>query len=90
VGTREARQQFTNAVNGFSIAMTQDEAQRVAQLPNVASVRLSKNYELQSDAGPQLIQANKIWTGESTPDSVPYKGEGIIVGIVDTGINSDH
>ncbi|MFV0597510.1 S8 family serine peptidase [Shewanella sp.] len=90
VGARQARQQFTNAVNGFSIAMTQDEAQRVAQLPNVASVRLSKTYELQSDAGPQLIQADKIWTGESTPDSVPYKGEGIIMGILDTGVNTDH
>ncbi|ABK49528.1 peptidase S8 and S53, subtilisin, kexin, sedolisin [Shewanella sp. ANA-3] len=90
VGAREARQQFTNAVNGFSMAMTQEEAQRVSQLANVASVRLSKNYELQSDAGPQLIQADKIWTGAATQDAVPYKGEGIIMGIIDTGINSDH
>ncbi len=90
VGVRQVRQQFTNAVNGFSITMTQEEAQRVSQLVNVASVRRSKVYELQSDAGPQLIQADKIWNGESTPDSVPYQGEGIVVGIVDTGINSDH
>ncbi|QYJ78191.1 S8 family serine peptidase [Shewanella acanthi] len=90
VGARQARQQFTNAVNGFSIAMTQEEAQRVAELPNVASVRLSKTYELQSDAGPQLIQADKIWTGTATPDGLPYKGEGIVMGIIDTGINSDH
>ncbi|MCH1929715.1 S8 family serine peptidase [Shewanella sp. A25] len=90
VGARQVRQQFTNAVNGFSITMTQEEAQRVSQLANVSSVRRSKLYELQSDAGPELIQADKIWTGVATPDSVPYKGEGIIVGIVDTGINSDH
>ncbi|QYJ70648.1 S8 family serine peptidase [Shewanella sp. FJAT-51649] len=90
VGARQARQQFTNAVNGFSIAMTQEEAQRVADLPNVASVRLSKTYELQSDAGPQLIQADKIWTGTATPDGLPYKGEGVIMGIIDTGINTDH
>lgn len=89
VGARQVRQQFTNAVNGFSIAMTQEEAQRVSQLANVSSVRRSKTYELLSDAGPELIQANKIWSGEAT-DSVSYKGEGIIVGIVDTGINSDH
>ncbi|MEL4430429.1 S8 family serine peptidase [Shewanella mangrovisoli] len=90
VGARHARQQFTNAVNGFSIAMTQEEAQRVAGLPNVASVRLSKTYSLQSDAGPQLIQADKIWNGESTPDGLPYQGEGIIMGIIDTGVNTDH
>ncbi|MFB2652937.1 S8 family serine peptidase [Shewanella seohaensis] len=90
VGSRQVRQQFTNAVNGFSIAMTQEEAQRVSQLANVSSVRRSKTYELLSDAGPELIQADKIWSGEATPDAGAYKGEGIIVGIVDTGINSDH
>ncbi|MFV0597511.1 S8 family serine peptidase [Shewanella sp.] len=90
VGARQVRQQFTNAVNGFSMAMTQEEAQRVSQLANVSSVRRSKTYELLSDAGPELIQADKIWSGEATPDAVAYKGEGIIVGIIDTGINSDH
>ncbi|QYJ78192.1 S8 family serine peptidase [Shewanella acanthi] len=90
VGARQVRQQFINAVNGFSMAMTQEEALRVSKLANVASVRRSKNYELQSDAGPELIQADKIWTGEVTQDSVPYKGEKMIIGIIDTGINSDH
>ena len=89
LGDRDVRQQFTNAVNGFSMMMTQEEAQRVAQMGNVASVRRSKTYELFSDAGPELIQADKLWTGAAT-DSVPYKGENVIVGIVDTGINSDH
>ncbi|WP_028762452.1 S8 family serine peptidase [Shewanella colwelliana] len=89
LGDRDVRQQFTNAVNGFSMMMTQEEAQRVAQMGSVASVRRSKTYELFSDAGPELIQADKLWTGVAT-DSVPYKGENVIVGIVDTGINSDH
>ncbi|QYJ78193.1 S8 family serine peptidase [Shewanella acanthi] len=95
VGARQVRQQFTNAVNGFSMTMTQEEAQRVSQLANVSSVRRSKTYELLSDAGPELIQADKIWTGVAAADTVAYngdgmKGEGIIVGIIDTGINSDH
>ncbi len=89
VGSRQVRQQFTNAVNGFSMTMSQEEAQRVSQLAGVASVRRSKTYELFSDAGPELIGADKIWTGDVTA-SVPYQGENIIVGIVDTGINTDH
>ncbi|WP_428637024.1 S8 family serine peptidase, partial [Shewanella sp.] len=89
LGDRPVRQQFTNAVNGFSMAMTQEEAQRVSQQANVASVRRSKTYELFSDVGPELIGADKIWTGSVT-DSVPYKGENVIVGIIDTGVNTDH
>ena len=89
VGQREVRAQFTNAVNGFSMSMTQDEAKRMSEVAGVASVRRAKTYELLSDAGPQLIQADKIWTGEVT-QSVSYQGEGVIVGIVDTGVNTDH
>lgn len=88
-GVTEVRRQFTNAINGFSILMTQEQAEEVAKLGTVASVQRSKIYELHTDAGPELIQADKIWTGQAT-SSVPYKGEGIIVGIVDTGVNTDH
>ncbi|WP_372871663.1 S8 family serine peptidase [Shewanella sp.] len=89
VGQREVRHQFTNAVNGFSMSLTQDEAKRMSEIAGVASVRRAKTYELLSDAGPQLIQADKIWQGTVT-QSIPYQGEGVIVGIVDTGVNTDH
>lgn len=89
LGDRPVRQQFTNAVNGFSMTMSQEEAQRVSQMASVASVRRSKTYDLLSDVGPELIGADKIWTGTVT-DSVPYKGENVIVGIIDTGVNTDH
>lgn len=88
-GVTQVRRQYTNAINGFSIKMTQEQAEVVSKLGNVASVQRSKTYELFTDAGPELIQADKIWTGEST-GSVPYKGEGIIMGIIDTGVNTDH
>ncbi|QSX30578.1 S8 family serine peptidase [Shewanella cyperi] len=88
VGQAPVRQQFTNAINGFTMSLTQEQAEAVSKLAGVASVQRSKIYELQTDAGPELIQADKIWTGEVT-QSVPYKGEGIIMGIVDTGVNTD-
>ena len=41
-----------------------------------------------TDAGPNLIGAAKIWTGE---DGLPIgQGEGVVIGVVDTGINWDH
>ncbi|TKB44213.1 S8 family serine peptidase [Thalassotalea mangrovi] len=89
VGTKEVRKQFTTAVNAYTVEMTQDEAKRVSQLPQVEFVHRAKTYELHTDAGPQKISADQVWTG-ATDQGVPFKGEGIIMGIIDTGINSDH
>ncbi|WP_205313537.1 S8 family serine peptidase [Rheinheimera maricola] len=91
VGQLNVRRQFTNAINGMTVTMTQEQAAQLASLPQVQSVQRSKLYELLTDAGPELIKADTLWTGTADATvGVPYKGEGIIVGIVDTGINTDH
>ena len=89
-GRTEMRRQFTKALNGFSVKMTEQEAMRVAELGAVVSVMRSKNYDLLSDEGPKHIGADQIWDGSSVPSGIKGKGEGQIVGIIDTGINSDH
>lgn len=83
------RRQFSQSFNGFSIKLTPQQAKQVAQLPQVAFVQRSKNYELLSDVGPQRIAADKVWNGQ-TELQLPFKGEGVVMGIIDTGINSDH
>lgn len=89
VGQRKTRQQFVNAINGFSLTLTQDEAEKVASLANVVSVQRSKMYQLHTDEGPKRIGADKVWVG-NTSTNLPFKGEGTIVGIIDTGVNTDH
>ena len=89
-GRTEIRRQFTKALNGFSVKMTESEAMRVAELGTVASVMRSKLYDLLSDEGPKHIGADQVWDGTSVPSGIKGKGEGQIVGIIDTGINSDH
>lgn len=89
-GRTKVRRHFTKALNGFSVKMTETEAARVASLGGVDAVMRAKKYELLSDEGPKHIGADKIWDGTSVPSGIQGKGEGQIVGIIDTGINSDH
>lgn len=89
-GRTKVRRHFTKALNGFSVKMTETEAARVASLGGVDAVMRAKKYDLLSDEGPKHIGADKIWDGTSVPSGIQGKGEGQIVGIIDTGINSDH
>ncbi|QSX41258.1 S8 family serine peptidase [Shewanella cyperi] len=83
------RANYTNAVNGFSIKMTQAQAKALAALPQVQFIERSTMQQIQTDRGPTFIGADQVWTG-NTVTGLPWKGEGIVMGIIDTGINSDH
>lgn len=85
----KVRVRYQEALNGFSLKLTQDEAKAIAALPEVAFVQRSDILKIQSDRGPSFIGADKVWQGQ-TATGVPFQGEGMLVGILDTGINSDH
>ncbi|WP_028115928.1 S8 family serine peptidase [Ferrimonas senticii] len=81
---------FTMALNGMSMRLSQDEAAKVAELPGVKAVTRAKTYQLFTDVGPKHIGADQLWQGIGVPSSNTVFGEGIIAGILDTGINTDH
>ncbi|MCO7225380.1 S8 family serine peptidase [Pleionea sp. CnH1-48] len=80
--------QYQYAFNGFAVELTPSEARKLEQLPEVKQVSVSKPYHLHTDRGPTLINAPSVWDGTAT--GVAAKGEGMVVGIIDTGINTDH
>ncbi len=80
---------FTYAANGFAALLTQEEARVVATLPGVILVEEDVEYELDTDAGPAWIGAQSVYTGD-TSTGVGTRGEGVIIGMFDTGINADH
>ncbi|HET9229085.1 MAG TPA: S8 family serine peptidase, partial [Thermoanaerobaculia bacterium] len=82
--------QYTRAFNGMALELTAEEAGRIATLPGVRRVHAEVKYRLQSDAGPAWIGAPGIWDGTQTGGFPGTKGEGVVIGIIDSGINMDH
>jgi subtilisin family serine protease len=81
---------YRAAYNGMAVALTPGEADRVASLDGVARVQPDERLELLTDSGPAWIGANGIYDGSATGGAPGTKGEGIVAGIIDTGINHDH
>lgn len=79
--------QYKTAFNGFSLELAPKEAKKLLALPNVLKVIRQIPYELHTDVGPELIGAKKVWNDSNHLNA---KGEGITIGIIDSGINPDH
>lgn len=76
-------------LNGFALQLSAAEAARIRGLPGVRAVIPDRLEQPLTDAGPAFIGAPEIWNGNA-PGGVDSAGEGVVVGILDTGINFDH
>jgi len=81
--------QFLNALNGMTLRLTPAEAELVAGLPFIAGIEIDRVDELHTDEGPALIRAPEVWAGD-TISGLENRGEGIIIGVMDTGFNHGH
>lgn len=88
--TPTVRAQWDLVGNGMAVVLTPDEAERVASLPGVQSVVPDKMRALQSGIGTRYIGADQVWNG-TVPDYFrSSRGEGAVVGIIDSGLNTSH
>ncbi|MEA2002097.1 MAG: S8 family serine peptidase [Actinomycetota bacterium] len=79
-------QGYTNALNGFSAFLSFEEAQAVANQPEVAMVLPDELMQADTDSSPTFL-------GLTDPAGVwqtGYDGEGVVIGVIDTGIWPEH
>lgn len=79
---------YKNAINGMALRLTQAEAAQLSTLSGVAFVERERMEQMDTDTGPIHIGATQVWQGEG-PSGLNM-GEGVIIGVIDSGINSDH
>lgn len=82
------------AVNAIAIAMTPDQAIAVASVQGVERIEPEAAYRLNTDAGPEWIEAPTVWGETPAAGSGVCElgtcGEGVVVGVIDTGVTPDH
>lgn len=82
--------QYQHAFNGFSIEISPENVAQIGNLPGVKAVHPVRLERLLTDAGPEWIGANELWNNLGPGGPAGTRGEGIVVGIIDSGINNDH
>ena len=76
-------------LNAVAAELSEAEADALRSMPGVKAV-VRERYEVPlTDVGPEWINAPDILSGP--PNNLPHStGEGIVIAVLDTGINSDH
>jgi subtilisin family serine protease len=77
-------------MNGVAAEVSLAEARKIAQLPGVLSIKQSREEHTTTFHGPEFIGAPAIWDGSAVPGGTGTRGQGVVVGVIDTGANSTH
>lgn len=80
----EIRQSYTNLINGFSMTIKRSEIEKLKSMKDVKSVRECRVYYPVMNSAKKLTQVYETW------NKLNYKGEGMVVSIIDTGIDVNH
>lgn len=77
---------FTNVANGFSMKTTLGQAKKLESVAGVKSVTIANEYErpepMMNNSG-EIIKTKQTWASG-------YNGEGTVVAVIDTGVDSTH
>ncbi|HEY6941297.1 S8 family serine peptidase [Dokdonella sp.] len=81
---------YAVTMNGISSELSLAEAIKVKNLPGVKSVKAAGEYRTTTFRGPEFIGADTIWDGSNVPGGVGSRGQGVVVGVIDTGSFAAH
>ncbi|HEY8472370.1 MAG TPA: S8 family serine peptidase [Natronosporangium sp.] len=85
----EVVRSYRNVLNAVVVAADPAEVADIAELPGVVAVEPDRVYDLNTDVSHEFIGSAAIWDGD-TGQELATRGEGTVVGMLDSGINPFH
>ncbi|MGG0175589.1 S8 family serine peptidase [Gottfriedia acidiceleris] len=82
--TPKIRHRFYDGFNGFSLDTEYKNIKELQATPGVTNVHIARTYEQTMKTSKELVQAQNVW------EKYGYQGEGLVVGVVDSGIDYTH
>lgn len=80
----EVRHTYGNLINGFSMDVKRKDIEKIESVDGVASVKEATIYYPDMTTAKELTQSYDVWKDYG------YKGEGLVVSVIDTGIDYTH
>jgi len=76
--------EYKKSINGFTIQANRSLAGAIMKMPHVISVNEDKKVKANDEVSNQVINVPMAW------NELNAKGDGIVIGIIDTGIDYNH
>ncbi|TDL74705.1 hypothetical protein E2R56_11120 [Rhodococcus qingshengii] len=80
----KVKHRYFEGFNGFSIETEFQNLKDIQSMPGVTHVHVARTFQETMDVSKELVQAQKVW------EQYGYKGEGLVVAVVDSGIDYSH
>ncbi|MCB8984461.1 MAG: S8 family serine peptidase [Ardenticatenaceae bacterium] len=82
--------QYTATFNGVAVQLSEQEAEKVRHMAGVTAVIRDQWHFPTTDTTPAFLGATALWDGSATGGLPGTQGDGVIVGVIDTGIWPEH
>ncbi|HWO78176.1 MAG TPA: S8 family serine peptidase [Bacillus sp. (in: firmicutes)] len=80
---------FTTVANGFSADVKYGQIEELAAVDGVKEVYISTEYT-RPEEEPDMIYSKELVQAQTAWRDYGYKGEGMVVGVIDTGVDPSH